>query len=282
MGVSISGLTAATTIAEADVFEIEQSGVSKKITKTQLRALMFSDPAFVTPAAVPQNGDLVSHNGTDFIVGAIPRWRVVPAAAYTVGAVANNYQITFSGAIPASGVNRKAGDYFAVGSPVRVVIGSTTFYGICTAVADALLTITGPPLTLATAIVSVSVGTPDMVQQIPVYVGKAGYAAAVADLTAGQFRWRGRTGYLVAFSGSHETTGQPKINIKCNGNLVSTNDASNGIQLSATPGTWVDNPVATISQTNYAIADSQNVVVRVTALVATQNYLSLALVFVVP
>ena len=46
MGVAISGLVAATNLAEADIFEIEQSGVSKKVTKTQLRSLLFSDPAF--------------------------------------------------------------------------------------------------------------------------------------------------------------------------------------------------------------------------------------------
>lgn len=272
----------ATAIAEADNFEIAQSGVSKKITKTQLRALLFSDPDFAVPAALPQNGDVVSYSGTDFVTGATPRWRVVPAVAYTATAVASASTITFSGAVPASGVNLKGGDYFAVGDPVRVVISATTYYGICTDVSDTTLTIMGPSLPTGTAITSVSVGTPDMVRQIPLYVGKDGYAASAADLTAGTLRWRGRTGYLVWFAGTHDTTGQPKINVKCNGNLVSTADSTNGIQLSATPGTFVETAAATISQTNYAIADSQNVVVSVTSAVATQNNLSMSLVFVVP
>ena len=273
---------AASSIKEADIFEIEQDGISKKITKTQLRSLMFSDPAFSVPDTVPQNGEVVSYNGTDFVTGAAPRWRVVPAAAYTATAVATTSQITFSGAAQANGVNLKAGDYFAIGDPVRTVISGTTYYGICTAVSDTLLTITGAALPTATAITSVSVGTPEMVRQIPIYVGKAAYAESVADLTAGKFRWRGRTGYLVTFSGAHETTGQPKINIKCNGNLVSTNDSTNGIQLSATPGEFVNNSAVAISQANYAIADSQNVTVSVTAAVASQDYLSMSLVFVVP
>lgn len=271
---------AATTIAEADVFEIEQAGISKKITKTQLRSLLFSDPAF--SVALPQNGDVLSHNGTDFVAGAAPRWRVVPAAAYTTTAVANSSQITFAGLVPGSGINRKGGDYFSVGSAVRTVIGATTYYGMCTAISDTTLTITGAPLPTATAITSLSVGTCDMIVLIPVYVGKDAYATSVADITAATLRWRGRTGYLVSFSAAHETTGQPKINVKCNGNLVSTNDSNNGIQLSATPGTFVDNAAVAISQANYAIADSQNVVIRVTAAVATQNNLSVSLVFVVP
>lgn len=280
--VAISGLSAATTIKEADLFEIEQDGISKQITKTQLRSLMFSDPAFSVPDTVPQNGEVVSYNGTDFVTGAVPRWRVVPSAAYTTTAVANSFQITFSGAAQANGVNLKGGDYFAIGDPVRTVIGSTTYYGICTAIADNLLTIAGAPLQTATAIVSLSVGTPEMVRQIPIYVTNDDYAVAVGDMTAGTFRWRGRTGYLVAFSGAHSTTGQPKINVKCNGNLVSTNDSNLGIQLSATPGTFVDNSAVAISQANYAIADAQSVVVRVTAEVATQRYLSMSLTFVVP
>lgn len=282
MGVAISGLTAGTTLAEADLFEIEQSGVSKKITKTQLRSLMFSDPAFAVPAYLPKEGDIVSYSGTDFTAGAAPRWRVVPIEAYTEASVATTSTITFAGGADANGVKLGGTDYFAVGDPVRVVIGATTYYSICSAISDTELQITGAPLATSTAIASLSVGPPEMVRYVPIYVGKAAYAESVADLTAGTLRWRGRTGHLVAFSGAHETTGQPKINIKCNGLLVGTADSDKGIQLSATPGTFVDNPRVSISRPNYSIADAQNVVVRVTEAVASQDNLSMLLVFVVP
>ena len=280
--VAFSGLPAATTFGETDIFAIEQGGVSKKLTKTQLRALLLSDPAFAVPLLLPQNGDIVSYNGTDFIAGENPRWRVINPAAYQINAVTNVSQITFGGgASPTSGIYRRANDYFAIGTPVRVVIGSTTYYGICSAVTNTTLTIQGPPLQLSTTIVSVSAGTPDMVKQVPIYVGKAAYATTVAD-QPGTFRWRGRTGYLVSFAAAHATTGVPKVNVKCNNNLVSTADTTKGIQLSSTPGTFVETAAATISLANYAIADSQNVVVRVTEAVASQDYLSMTLLFVVP
>lgn len=280
MGVSINGLTAATTLAEADEFEIEQSGVSKKITKAQLRQLLLNDPAF--SFAIPQEGDVPVYDGSDFSAGALPRWRVINQAAYTEASPSSSSTITFDGGSMTNGIKLKASDYFAVGSPVRTEIGTDTFYyGICTAVTDSLITIAGAPLALS-PILSLAVGTPEMVRQIPIYVGKAAYAQVVADLTAGKLRWWGRTGYLVAFSGAHETTGQPKINVKCNGNLVSTNDSNNGIQLSATPGTFVDNPAVEIDPANYVIAHGQDVVIRVTALVGSQSYLSMSLVFVVP
>lgn len=282
MGTAISGLVAATELNEADIFEIEQAGVSKKLTKQQLRALMYSDPLFASPALLPKTGDVLQYNGTDFAPGAVPQWRVIDQVAYTEASVATSSTITFAGGGPTNGVNLKGGDYFAVGDPVRVVISAVSYYGICSAVSDTLLTITGAPLPLSTAITSLSVGRPDMVKRIPIFVGKSDYAASVANINAGVLRWRGRTGYLVTFSATHDTTGQPKINIKCNGNLVSTNDSNNGIQLSATPGTFVDNSAVAISTANYAIADSQDVVISVTAAVSSQNFLSVMLVFVVP
>lgn len=280
MGVTISGLTGIASVKEADVFELEQDGISKKVTKTQLRSLLLSDPEFAT--ALPQDGDVISYNGSDFISGASPRWRVVPTAAYTTSLVLSSSQISFSGAAPSSGINRKGGDYFEVGSPVKTVISGVAYYGICTAISNTVLTIAGAPLPTGTAITSLSVGKQDMIVQVPMFVGKSDYSASVGDLTAATMRWRGRTGYLVMFSGTHETTGRPKINIKCNGNLVSTNDSNNGIQLSATPGTFTDNSAVAISASNYAIADSQNVVIRITSAVASQNNLSMTLVFVVP
>jgi len=282
MGIAISQLTPATTFGEADSIEIAQSGVSKKLTKSQIRKLLFTDPAFAVPAVVPKQGDVVSYAGSDFVTGPIPRWRVIDPVAYNAATPASTSQITFAGGPIASGVYRKAGDYFAVGDPVRTEIGiGTYYYGIVTAVTDTLLTITGAPLPLS-PILSLSVGQPNMVRQIAIHVSRQSYANAIGDILGVGHRWRGRTGYLVTFSATHASTGQPKINVKCNGNLVSSNDASNGIQLSATPGTFVDNSAVAITAANYVIADAQTIAVRVTAAVASQDFLIVCLVFVVP
>ena len=108
MGVPISGLPAATNLGEADEFEIEQGGVSKKITKTQLRSLMFSDPSFSVP--LPQLGDSLTFNGTDFVSGERGGWRVINQAAYTEAAPASTSTITFVGCSAVSGIEMRATD----------------------------------------------------------------------------------------------------------------------------------------------------------------------------
>lgn len=286
MGVSISGLVAGSVLNETDVFEIEQAGVSKKITKAQFRKLMFSDPAFAVPVALPQNGDAVSYNGTDFVTGAVPRWRVINIAAYTEGAVATSSQITFAGGVPASGIRLNGGDYFSVGSPVRVVIGATTYYGICTAVTDILLTISGAILPTSTAIVSLSVGTSDMVKHVQMRFPAVTYNASASDvLPRGCIhRWHGVTGYLVAYSCSHmNTSGTTVVNLQMNGGSnVSSTGVIPAAGTSTTHGVFVDSALGTLGVADTTIAHNQTITAKTPTVGGTADFLVVCMTFVVP
>ena len=284
---AISGLVAGSVLNETDVFEIEQAGVSKQITKAQLRKLMFSDPAFAVPVALPQNGDVVSYTGTDFVTGAVPRWRVINNAAYTESAVATSSTITFAGGGPTNGIKLNATDYFSVGSPVRVVMGVTSYYGICTAVTTTLLTISGAILPLSTAIDTLFVGTREMVKHVDMLFPDVIYntlGASVALNKGCTHRWLGATGYLVAFSCSHmNTSSTTVVNLKMNaGTNVSTAGVIPAAGTSTTHGAFVDSALGDLIAGNIAIADAQTITAVVPTEGGTVDFLIVCMTFVVP
>ena len=285
MGVAISGMVAASALNEADIFEIEQSGVSKKLTKTQLRSLLFSDPAF--SVVTPQNGDSLTYNGTDWVAGSPGRWRVVNQAAYTESSPASSSTITFAGGAASGGVNLRGGDYFAVGSPVRVEIGSGVYYyGICTAVTDTLLTISGAILPLS-AILSLAVGTRDMVKTVEMIFPATTYntlGAAVALNKGCTHRWRGATGYLAAYSCSHmNTSSTTVVNLKMNGGTnVSTAGVIPAAGTSTTHGAFVDSALGDLIAANVAIADKQTITAVVPTAGGTADFLIICMIFIVP
>jgi len=284
VGVAISGLVAATTIGEADVLEIEQAGISKKITKAQLRALLFSDPAF--SVVTPQSGDSITYSGSDWVAGSPGRWRVVNQAAYTEASPASSSTITFAGGGPTGGINLKAGDYFAVGSPVRMVSGGVSYYGICTAVTDTLLTMSGMIMPL-TAITSLSVGTRDMVKTVEMMFPAVTYntlGAAVALNKGCTHRWRGATGYLVAYSCSHmNTSSTTVVNLKMNGGSnVSTSGVIPAAGTSTTHGAFVDSALGDLIAANVAIEDKQTITAVVPTAGGTADFLIICMTFIVP
>lgn len=291
MGVAISGLVAASEVGEADVFEIEQSGISKKLTKTQLRSLLFSDPAF--SVALPQPGDSLTYNGTDWVPGARGKWRTVPLAAYTESAPASTSTITFAGGAAVSGVNLRGGDYFSVGDPVRVLISGVNYYGICTAVTDTLLTMSGMILPLS-AITSLAVGSREMVKHVDmVYGGTAssdaysgfGATPTVAIPRGLSHQWRGATGYLVAASAAHTNTSSTTvINFKMN---AGTNVLTSGLTPAAggsstTQGAFVNSALGDIIAANAVIADGQAITTVCTTAGTTAESLVVCLTFIVP
>lgn len=294
--VAFSGLPAATTFGETDIFAIEQGGVSKQLTKNQLRSLLLSDPSFAVQLLLPQNGDVVSYNGTDFIAGATPRWRVINTAAYVVASPATTSRITFGGGTsPTNGIYRRAGDYFSIGSPVRVVINNVSYYGICTATTNTTLDISGAilPLSGTTLITSLSVGTPDMVKTVNLSYGYAagttavytGFGATTAIPRGLSHRWRGATGYLVAASAAHTNTSSTTVvNFKMNaGSNVLTSGLTPAAGGSATAqGAFVDSALGDIIQENCAIADKQTITTVCTTAGTTAESLVVCLTFVVP
>lgn len=275
----------ATVVNEVDLFEIEQDGISKKITKNQLRSLLFSDPSFAV--ALPQRGDSLVYDGADFVPGPRGGWRTIHQNAYTESSPASSSTITFAGGGPTNGIKLKAGDYFAVGSPVRVEIGSGTYYyGICTAVTDTLLTISGMILPLS-AINSLAVGTQEMVKHVEMVFPETTYntlGAAVALNKGCTHRWRGATGYLVAYSCSHmNTSSTTNVNLKMNGGTnVSTAGVIPAAGTSTTHGAFTDSALGDIIAANCAISDKQTITAVVPTAGGTADYLIICMTFVVP
>jgi hypothetical protein len=285
MGQAISAMPAVTEFRESDAFEIAQGGVSKKITKTQMRSLLCSDPAFSFP--IPQLGDSLVFNGSDWRPGPRGGWRVVNQAAYTESAPASTSTITFAGGAAANGIQLRGGDYFAVGLPVRVEIGAGIYYyGICTAVTDTLLTMSGAILPLST-IISLAVGTPEMVKHVEMRFPGNTYntLGATTPLNNGCIhRWRGKTGYLAAYSCSHmNTSGTTVVNLKMNGGSnVSTAGVIPAAGTSTTHGAFVDSALGDLIAANVAIADKETITAVVTTAGGTANYLVICMTFIVP
>jgi len=285
MGVAISGLVAATVINETDQLEIEQAGVSKKITKTQLRALLFSDPAFATPALVPQIGDVPSYNGTDFAPGAVPRWRVIHQDAYTESAPASTSTITFDGGATAIGINKTGTFYFKVGFPVRFVQSGTTYYAICTAITASLLTIAGAPLIAATPITELAVGTPEMVREEVLFVNSRNTSGVQLNYATGatclsfiglQYRrWTGPKAYCVSYRATHKSATSPIVTLLINGVAASTS----GITISATAGAWTTVGAVVMDPIAYDINMGEDIEIYASS-VAGSYFLSLVATFI--
>lgn len=285
MGVSISQLPVATELGEDDLLEISQAGVSKQIDKGLLRDFLFKDPAFSFIS--PQQGDSLTFNGTTFVPGAVSGWRVINQAAYTEAAPASTSTITFVGGVPVSGVLMRALDYFEVGLPVRVEIGAGIyFYGICTAASATLLTMSGAILPLS-PILSLAVGTLDMVKHVDLQYPAVTYNTfgATVPLNRGCIhRWRGKKGCLVAYSCSHmNTSGTTVVNLKMNaGANVSTAGVIPAAGTSTTHGAFVDSALGDLIAANVEIEDKQTITVVVTTAGGTADFLKVCMTFVVP
>lgn len=250
----ITGLPAITTLAGADVLPINQSTTGSKVTVTQLRAQL--------PLASPADGDLTRYSADSATWVAATqedlRYRAVSTSRYT-GLLGSDNQITMSNTSD-----------FAIGFPVSYVESGTTYYGICTALsANSAINVTGPRLNSGFTISSLKVGCPGLVHHIQFFISGA-YGDGANDLLATDmkqyYKWLGHTAYLVSFTANHNTaagTTQPKINVKAGGNLVSTLDTNNGIQLQ-TAGTWVPNPAVSLNATNYKVSNDEAIEIACT------------------
>lgn len=285
MGKPISQLPAATNLLEADRFEIEQSGASKSASKALLRQWLFRDPGF--SFLLPQHGDVLVYNGSDFRPGAPSRWRTVPVEAYTEAAPASSSTITFAGGAAANGIALRGGDYFAVGDPARVEIGAGIYYyAMVSAVTDTLLTLDGPAMPLST-ILSLAVGLPSMVKHVDLAFPETTYntlGAAVPVNKGFLHRWRGRAGWLVAFSCSHmSTSATTVVNVKLNGG---SNAATTGVTVPAgtatAHGPFSDTAAGDLIRANCAVFDKQDIEAVVTTAGGSANYLKMCLTFIVP
>jgi len=302
MGMAISALADATTLGDDDVFEIEQAGVSKKATALLLSnrlSVSGTTPLELDGDILPQSGDVIFYDGSNYVtyknpdIGPPPQyiskaarhWRVINAAAYTTTAVASSYEITFTGGSPTGRIYLKASDYFSVGSPVRTVIAGTTYYGICTAVTDTLLTIAGGILPLATAITSLSVGTPDMVKSLTlVHTGVSNWSGFSIIYYGCVHNWNGPVGYLCHLSaasmGSAIAAG---FDVGFGGSIVNTNEIVLTYGTPTTYGAFLDLPPGTIINSECSIFDGQDINLYGNFLGSADTlYLIVCMTFVVP
>jgi hypothetical protein len=238
----LTALDAAATVNDTDLFYVTQSGVAKKMTALQVANYAVNN-AFELP------------------------WKEIPSAYYTHSDPAVTTPAS------TSTINMTNTSDVVVGSPVKYVYGGLTYYGIVTAVsANSLITIAGAPLVVLSSITALYVGTPDMVTQMDFLVEDT-YGDAAQDIFSAisyeRHRWGKSAAYLVQFSAAHGVvdTGaaQPKLNVKINDIIVSTNDVSRGLQLSAVAGTWTDSSEIAIDTATYKIERGEAIELRCTA-----------------
>lgn len=238
----LTALDAAATVNDTDLFYVTQSGVAKKMTALQVANYAVNN-AFELP------------------------WKEIPSAYYTHSDPAVTTPAS------TSTINMTNTSDVVVGSPVKYVYGGLTYYGIVTAVsANALITIAGAPLVVLSSITALYVGTPDMVTQMDFLVEDT-YGDDVQDIFSAisyeRHRWGKSAAYLVQFSAAHGVvdTGasQPKLNVKINDIIVSTEDASRGLQLSAVAGTWTNSSAVAIDTRYYKIERGKAIELRCTA-----------------
>jgi hypothetical protein len=187
-----------------------------------------------------------------------PEWNLIPNSAYAPTPLSSN----------AISMTDTTG--IEVGMPLRYTYNSVTYYGIVSAVVPNLtIDVTGAPLDPAEDIDLLELGKPEKVVQVSTFVAE-NYGSSVADLlgTVMRFylRWKLPPARLVQMEFTHATaagTTQPKINTRVSGNLVSTNDANNGLQLLGA-GVWVASSVD-INTANYSVGFNAPIEIACTA-----------------
>ncbi len=289
----ISGLSAA-TVTGTDALLVCQSGSAKQATVDAVGAIVLTgtaayietldqatladtDKIFVSQGSIARRTALSEL--ASYVAGATtsPLWTAVSAAKYTP-TPASTSSVTFSDTTD-----------LQVGKPVRYTYNGTTYYGIVSSIAsNASITISGAPLDVGHDITALAVGAPSQLVVMDLTVPGV-YADNTEDILQGTanryIRWKKSLAHLVGFSATHKTadTGasQPKLNVKVDGNLVSTQDSNAGLQLS-TAGAWVDGSAVAISVPNYSVSWNSALDLRVTAAGTNLDAanLSVSLIFV--
>jgi hypothetical protein len=160
------------------------------------------------------------------------------------------------------------------------------YYAICSAVTDTLLTLAGPALPLS-PIISLAVGTADMVKCVDLQYPAVTYntfGAAVPLNRGCLHRWRGAEGWLVAYSCSHmNTSGTTVVNLKINaGSNVATTGVIPAAGTATTHGAFVDVAAGDLIRGNCQVSDKQTITVVVTTAGGTADFLKVCMIFVVP
>lgn len=251
----ISELPSATAFSGSDLVAIVQGGVAKKIQADNFAATSLESAI----SAIAEAASSV--------------WSAIPVSGFDATPLSSS-TLTATSALVKAGV------------PVRYTVNGVTLYGIVAGRSGNTITIHGPLIDIGHAITSLAIASTSRVVMVNLFIAGT-YAGTTGDKLAAvgnrYARWYQGEGRLVSFSATHKTaatTTQPKINVKAGGSLVSTADGSAGLQMS-TAGTWVSNPVASISVANYDVAFGDAIEVNVSSAGSGEAAnLSISLVFV--
>lgn len=142
------------------------------------------------------------------------------------------------------------------GLPIRYTIGDTYYYGVVDDISDDVyIDVRGAPL--SGDLTALDYADSLRAVQMDFFIAGATLDSTSADLLASVMltavRWDLGTAYLVGFSGELETadgTADPKVNIEVDGDKVSDNDSSNGIQPT---DSRIENPLVAIAVANYKV-----------------------------
>ena len=169
------------------------------------------------------------------------------------------------------------------GSPIKYVIGGTTYYGQVFSLTSNLMTIRG--VSLSGTITSLYWGGVQHLRQRAISIPgnyELSSTTTALEITYSNFVWRGEPAYLVgyniySYTADSGTKGQ--VDITLNGNLVNT--TTNGLTVNAAK-TWY-NTIVDINPTYYLITYGQTIDVAVTKNgTGDAAYLSVELRFVYP
>lgn len=241
---------------------------------TNVSSLNGADEVLVWQSGAVKNAEL--NDIQDFVSGA-SRWSEVPSASYT--------------STPASTTTITVSDtsMFKAGLPVKATQGGTDRYFIIDSVGAGTVTLRGPSLG-ATAISTLYVGKPEMVQEVFLSLSGAYGAAAsttlLATIEGTAYRWRTGAAALVQASYAHETpdsAGAAMMNVLVNGSRVVADDPSATGEF----GTYVDgtlswNDSTLVDDSTYQIARGQSVELECVYAGTTKDHsnLSVSLTFV--
>lgn len=200
------------------------------------------------------------YNGSTYEQIGGGRWTFISTQNYTA-TPASTSRITMSNT-----------SNLEIGLPLRITYGGTTRFAIVSdLIKNRRIDIVGAPLNTGSDIQKLEVGTSESILQEYIQIDGT-YGDDVSDILATDQntyrRWSGSDAALVAIAAIHKVadTGaaQPKVNVKINDELVSTDDSNNGIQLGSA-GVWVENSAVAINESNYLLDRNSDIEIRCTA-----------------
>lgn len=247
--IKISDLAATTSMLGTDEFPVARSGTTRRVSAD----------------------NLIQYLGTSL------QWKAILSTLYT--------------ALPLSTSRIAMSDTsgFVVGDAVRVLQGVNLRYGIINAIStNTYIEIVGELLASGVAIDALSVGAQSQYLQLDLWA--ASDYASVASTTLlssksrGHVRWNNRPARLVEVLVTQNDGGsgtQPRVNVRIAGSRALSLSSNQGVQLSATSGTWVSSGIGAINELNNRIERGESIELECSTTNSTVRDLSASLIFVI-